>query len=188
MLCVHLLMKRQAFTLIELLTVISVIALLLGILLPVLSMVRTSAYRAQCASQLKGVGVGLQAYLNDHQDIMPIIASLPSANLNDLPSLAQILDHYLETPDALACVADDGEDRTDLPGQRFFDTEASSYAFRTNLGGKRAADTHTAQRWAETHVWVMRDYESFHGKDGEIGSRNYLFADGHVEDLGNLDD
>ena len=61
----------RAFTLIELLVSISIIAVLIGILLPVLGSVRQSAKRAACLANLRGVGVGTQVYLNEHRGILP---------------------------------------------------------------------------------------------------------------------
>ena len=61
-------MKRSAFTLIELLVVIAIIAILAGIALPVYGKVQEKSRAINCASNLKQIGVGLQAYFNDHED------------------------------------------------------------------------------------------------------------------------
>ena len=61
-------MKRSAFTLIELLVVIAIIAILAGIALPVFNKVQERSRAINCAANLKQVGLGLQAYLNDHDD------------------------------------------------------------------------------------------------------------------------
>ena len=63
-------MKRSAFTLIELLVVISIIAILAGIALPVFGKVQERSRAINCAANLKQIGIGLQAYLNDHNDQM----------------------------------------------------------------------------------------------------------------------
>lgn len=47
---------RRGFTLIELLVVMAIIALLVGLLLPALSHMRTSARTSTCASNLRGLG------------------------------------------------------------------------------------------------------------------------------------
>jgi prepilin-type N-terminal cleavage/methylation domain-containing protein/prepilin-type processing-associated H-X9-DG protein len=55
-------MKRAGFTLIELLVVIAVIALLMGILLPVLHTARQISRAVACASNLKHLSLALTAY------------------------------------------------------------------------------------------------------------------------------
>lgn len=58
--------RRGGFTLIELLVVIAIIAILVGILLPALRHARESGRTVKCMSNMKQIGVGLQAYANDY--------------------------------------------------------------------------------------------------------------------------
>jgi len=57
--------KRRGFTLIELLVVIGIILLLLAILLPVVSQVRTRAYQATTQSQMSRIMAACQSYFHD---------------------------------------------------------------------------------------------------------------------------
>ncbi|MEM6391382.1 MAG: prepilin-type N-terminal cleavage/methylation domain-containing protein [Planctomycetota bacterium] len=57
---------RHGFTLIELLVVISIIALLVGILLPVLTSARASGRSAACSSNLRQIGIAHAAYVVDY--------------------------------------------------------------------------------------------------------------------------
>jgi prepilin-type N-terminal cleavage/methylation domain-containing protein/prepilin-type processing-associated H-X9-DG protein len=60
-----------AFTLVELLVVIGVIAVLLGILLPVLSKAREAANVIKCAANLHSIGIGFSDYLANYQQTFP---------------------------------------------------------------------------------------------------------------------
>ena len=64
----HLLSPRRhsAFTLVELLVVISIIALLIALLLPALSAARRTARDVQCKSNLRQVGIAAVTYAQDN--------------------------------------------------------------------------------------------------------------------------
>jgi prepilin-type N-terminal cleavage/methylation domain-containing protein/prepilin-type processing-associated H-X9-DG protein len=63
--------RPKAFSLIELLVVISIIALLTSITLPSLRRARQRGYASVCANQLRTLGQGLAMYALDHNDAMP---------------------------------------------------------------------------------------------------------------------
>ena len=63
---------RRAFTLVELLVVIGIIAILIGILLPTLRRARESANKAHCLSNLHQIGIYLQMYQNQYKGQLPI--------------------------------------------------------------------------------------------------------------------
>jgi len=67
--------KRDAFTLVELLVVISIIALLLSILMPALSKVREQARTVICKSRMSQWGQFVFLYAHDNADSLPHTAS-----------------------------------------------------------------------------------------------------------------
>jgi prepilin-type processing-associated H-X9-DG protein len=65
-----------AFTLVELLVVIGIIALLMSILLPALSRAKQSANRAACASNLRQLGMTFTMYTQDNRGWFPFPGAL----------------------------------------------------------------------------------------------------------------
>jgi prepilin-type N-terminal cleavage/methylation domain-containing protein len=72
--------KADGFTLVELLVVISIIALLISILLPSLKAARASAQRMNCMNNMRTVGLAIHMYANDSKDYMPVRTGQPYAN------------------------------------------------------------------------------------------------------------
>ncbi len=63
--------RRRGFTLLELLTVIAVITILAGLLLPALTRARNQARAIVCLNNLKQWGLATQLYATDHDDYLP---------------------------------------------------------------------------------------------------------------------
>ena len=63
-------MKRRAFTLVELIVVISIIALLIALLLPALSTAKQAALSVQCESNLRSLGQMSMEYSDANKDFL----------------------------------------------------------------------------------------------------------------------
>ena len=191
--------RRRGFTLIELLVVIAIIALLIAILVPSLRGARNSARRLACATKLKQIGVGMGLYLSDNKDRLPHASYMPSLLAAMEPKIetpiyiADVLRRYTgPDPTVFQCPNDHTDVARPAPnfGLSYYESERSSYEYRTMFAGQRITEITNRIRErgrvvAENELYLMRDYENFHGKAGTPGARRYLYIDGHVSDYEN---
>lgn len=93
--------RTRAFTLVELLVVMAIIATLLGILLPGLAGAREQARKLKCLTNLKGLGTGFSLYYDANDETLPYVLPLqdrpPPGREND-PLLLDILEAYIDAP------------------------------------------------------------------------------------------
>lgn len=85
-------LRPPAFTLVELLVVIGIIAVLIGILLPVLSRARAAANSVKCLSNLRQLGLATAMYAGEHGNYLPY----PTISLGEGFLWFNVLDPYLQ--------------------------------------------------------------------------------------------
>ena len=106
---------RRAFTLVELLVVIAVIAILAGLLLPALTRARSKARQIQCINNNKQVLLAFRMYAEDNRDSYPLCDDWPASGGQDgkynffVAMTNRPLFHYQGTPEIFHCPADQGD-------------------------------------------------------------------------------
>jgi prepilin-type N-terminal cleavage/methylation domain-containing protein/prepilin-type processing-associated H-X9-DG protein len=163
----------DGFTLIELLVVISVIAILMGILMPVLGIAKRSAQRAACREKLHQLGIGVKMYLDDYSNTYPPAVEYLWHNPDPNRAIMVFLKPYIKSPQAYLCPGDQSR-KTFL--FQSGSTGGSSYEYNASLDNRVLGKK-------ERNVHVLSDYDCFHHKDpNSPAAKNYLYADGHIGD------
>jgi prepilin-type N-terminal cleavage/methylation domain-containing protein/prepilin-type processing-associated H-X9-DG protein len=153
--------RRKGFTLVELLVVITVIALLAALLFPVLQNALASARRAACISNLRQIGIGIAAYAADNGNQIPYGPKAPPFTnpLDFYPStgaptslislqsgapvgLGLLLDKYLaNTPKVLFCPGADQPTDADAELAKVGHAQAQSSYYYRHSGNTSLFDT-----------------------------------------------
>ncbi len=205
--------RPKGFTLIELLVVISIIAILMGILMPVLNKARQQTNKLICTSNMRQIGIATQVYVIDsNYRLPPSSCRITDSNKYWL----SVLSKYTREQLLFHCPSDKSDNFVDWdrPLNEQQDRRYSSFAVNALLdpvcfryGGttnqyncvdkickpmyciwiSEAPDTENFQSADHIHPesWEgsVEYAKTFIAFDRHMGKSNYLFADGHVETL-----
>jgi prepilin-type processing-associated H-X9-DG protein len=186
--------------LIELLVVIAIVGLLGAFLLPAMGRAREETRRAQCANNLRQIGIAIYLYLDDNNETFPddrnsyggkpAISPTYGANWN-MPASQRPINRYLDIyPDnesnieIFHCPSDTGGQRTGYGGYSFFDYAGNSYEGNMNLM-QPPPPTLSAITISHSKLVLALDRLGSWGSTSHGGTSpryrvNILFLDGHV--------
>jgi prepilin-type N-terminal cleavage/methylation domain-containing protein/prepilin-type processing-associated H-X9-DG protein len=91
------------FTLIELLVVIAIIAILAGMLLPVLGRAKEDSVRIKCVNNVKQLGLAMQMYGDDNAALLPMAHGTVLWGATNPPPWTQPLAPYYNNTNLLLC-------------------------------------------------------------------------------------
>jgi prepilin-type N-terminal cleavage/methylation domain-containing protein len=98
---------NRAFTLVELLVVIGIIAILIGLLIPVITRAREQGNRAACASNLRQIVIGIQQYSEAHKGLLPNGNDVGGDGSDDLGLvLVTLATDYVKNASIFRCAGD----------------------------------------------------------------------------------
>lgn len=166
-----------AFTLVEMLVVMAIIAILAGLIFPAISKAKEHGRGTVCLSNLHQAGLALQLYVAENDNRMPFmwdrVITTNSTPTNAEATMDIVLQKHLGSTNVLRCPSD----------PTIFKQTGSSYAWNSLLNGQDADRLTTLNLDQPHRIPVFLDKEAFHIARGKDKGVNFLYADGHLRNL-----
>lgn len=144
--------RAAAFSRLELVVVILILAVLLALLLRALPDARVRAQRVNCVSHLVQIGLAMKVWANDHRDKFPMAVSTNHGGTLEFVGASQVFRHFqavsneVQATEVLVCHFDmrrRGQDWRTLGNSNvsyFIGLDADKTAPRSILAGDRTLD------------------------------------------------
>ena len=184
--------RKVAFTLIDLLVVIAIIAILAAILFPVFARARENARRSSCISNLKQVGIAMMQYTQDN-DERYMVANHEDDNGDGVADYAWFLplQPYIKSEQVFKCPSLGSETTTPNPNTDYILNGFFAHGVSQAIFSQTAQQIMVAERKEnldvfDYHSWIRDGEEQFEFVDNISRNRhfdgsNYLFVDGHAK-------
>lgn len=182
---------RRAFSLVELLVVIGIIAILLALLFPAFAKVREQSRRTKCLANLRSIGQALFVYANVNRDRLP--NGNPPNVWSDASAADWVMVNFAEDlrgARVFRCPSDRNEDDPDEIKSAIHNQSSSariSYEFYSLFFAPEYGPTLAKMKGRAPLAWDLdggaRDPALAGTGDENHGPRggNVLFSDGHAE-------
>jgi len=172
-----------AFTLIELLCVMAIIAVLATMAMPALTTVFEKADGVKCESNLRNIGAALQRFVAQNDGVYPEIEPDPGKPIYgpeaEAKGLLETLGPYGINEEIVKCPADSKT-------FKYYAKRGTSYEWAPYVDDELQSAPQLYVRGLQFTVPISKlivcfDTERVHGMRGDFKSKkNYLYADGHV--------
>jgi prepilin-type processing-associated H-X9-DG protein/prepilin-type N-terminal cleavage/methylation domain-containing protein len=182
-----------AFTLVELLVVITVIAVLAGLTMAVTNVAMQKGHATKCLSNMRQMGVAVRSYANDHDGYLP---DTGHARAEDGTSLSWLntLASYLGPKFIGRCPSNPNQETPVSFGWNdlLTDTDGNGIpSSRCQAPGSTMVVGETADTYASEHFHfagsrskvTYNQFKSSVAVERHNNGANYLFVDGHAEFL-----
>jgi prepilin-type processing-associated H-X9-DG protein/prepilin-type N-terminal cleavage/methylation domain-containing protein len=171
---------KRAFTLIEALIVVAIVALIAAFLMPMFARPNPEYHRrTQCQSNLRSIGMAFAQYVQDYDE------KFPPAHVTLLTGWADVMQPYIQSNQLFQCPSGQSVTST-LSSDYFYNRRLSRLLLNkmkqpalTIMLGDGEDNAPTWNSWTRMTTAAMANPNP--PSQRHLGFANYAFADGHVK-------